>query len=523
MHAPSKTLANTLIVGAVLVLSGVVAWLTARPIDLVTADLGRHIANGYWLWHEGRTALLSQNFYSYTEPQAAFTNHHWLGGVLFYAVHQLAGFAGLSWLWLVLVAVSYALMAGMALTQYKSWRTWLVLLLAVPLASSRTEVRPEGFSVFFAAVFIFFLSRYTAGVGHRRWLLLLPLIMALWVNLHIYFVFGLAIIGFYAMQAWLQRPALRETGRMAQTRWLLFVAAASLMATMLNPFGLGLVLYPLKIFSNYGYMIVENQSLRFLLNYGLRLPVFPPALVALALLALGGLLALARGRDVRVLLRADVAIAGLFAVLASLALRNVAAFGVLGLPALASLWQASKSHHRALGAVRDVTLVSLVTLGLGGFWLWGGRGQIAQAGVGLQPDVNSAAEFFRQVGIKGPIFNNYDIGGYLIYHLFPSEPVFVDNRPEAYSESFLQDQYIKMQNDDATWRREAERYGLNTIFFFWHDATPHGQRFLTTRVQDPEWVPVFVDARCLILVKNIAQNQSIIERFAIPRETFRVR
>ena len=39
-------------------------------------------------------------------------------------------------------------------------------------------------------------------------------------------------------------------------------------------------------------------------------------------------------------------------------------------------------------------------------------------GFNLEKNINSSAEFFKNTKISGPIFNNYDIGGYLIYHLY---------------------------------------------------------------------------------------------------------
>ena len=38
---------------------------------------------------------------------------------------------------------------------------------------------------------------------------------------------------------------------------------------------------------------------------------------------------------------------------------------------------------------------------------------------GLSPYIQESALFFRHNNIEGPIFNNYDIGGYLIFNLFP--------------------------------------------------------------------------------------------------------
>jgi hypothetical protein len=142
------------------------------------------------------------------------------------------------------------------------------------------------------------------------------------------------------------------------------------------------------------------------------------------------------------------------------------------------------------------------------------------SGLGLAPNVNVSADFVRQNNIKGPIFNNYDIGGYLIYHFYPQERVFVDNRPEAYSVEFFEKTYIPMQEKEEVWQEKLEKYNFNTIFFYRRDATPWAQPFLIRRIEDPDWIPVYVDGYVLILVRNNEQNQDIINNHQLPREMF---
>jgi hypothetical protein len=75
-------------------ISLIAAAMAARLIDLSTADLGRHLANGRWVLENHD--VLYTNFYSDTHPHAPFVNHHWLSGLIFYGVHFLSGFMGLS-------------------------------------------------------------------------------------------------------------------------------------------------------------------------------------------------------------------------------------------------------------------------------------------------------------------------------------------------------------------------------------------------------------------------------------------
>ncbi|MBU2068241.1 hypothetical protein KKE13_01515, partial [Patescibacteria group bacterium] len=64
-------------------------------IDLTVVDLGRHIINGQMIL-AGQFGILDTNFYSYTEPDFSVINHHWGGGVIFYLIWKVFGFAGLS-------------------------------------------------------------------------------------------------------------------------------------------------------------------------------------------------------------------------------------------------------------------------------------------------------------------------------------------------------------------------------------------------------------------------------------------
>ena len=146
----------------------------------------------------------------------------------------------------------------------------------------------------------------------------------------------------------------------------------------------------------------------------------------------------------------------------------------------------------------------------------------AQPQLGLMPKVNASAEFFKQTSLKGPIFSNYDIGGYLIYHFGPQEKVFVDNRQEAFPPDFFQKIYIPMQEDSSVWRQEEVKYGFNVIYFYRHDLTPWGQDFMIARVKDPQWAPVFVDDYTIIFARRGSIDQGAIDRFELPKSMFKV-
>src|SRR6185369_2579311 len=58
-------------------------------------DLPRHIENGKMLL-QGHFDVLYKNYYSYTEPDHVFINHHWFYGVIAFLVYKVGSWPGLN-------------------------------------------------------------------------------------------------------------------------------------------------------------------------------------------------------------------------------------------------------------------------------------------------------------------------------------------------------------------------------------------------------------------------------------------
>jgi len=129
-----------------------------------------------------------------------------------------------------------------------------------------------------------------------------------------------------------------------------------------------------------------------------------------------------------------------------------------------------------------------------------------------------AADFFLRNKLKGPIFNNFDIGSYIEYRFYP-EKVFIDGRPEAYPAAFIQDVYMPMQTDKEIFSLVDNKYHFNTIFFSYIDQTPWASKFVSLIMKNPNWQLVYIDDFIMILVKNNSKNERLIEQFRIGEKT----
>lgn len=491
--------------------------LVTQKINLATADLGRHIKNGEMvLQKETREKVLTTNLYSYTFLGFPFLNHHWGSGVIFYLVHQAFGFNGISVLFLIVSLTTFGLFFDIAGKKSNFETAFLVSILLLPLMVDRTEIRPEAFSYLLMGVFLWVLSRKEKT---KKLLLVLPLLQLLWVNLHVYFFFGLFLIGVFLMEAIIKRN-LKETKELGK------IFLLSTLASCFNPAGLKGVLYPFLIFGNYGYRVLENQSVWFL-DKIIKYPASLYFKISFALLPLSWIFVFLKRKKVSLF---NLILTFFISYLGWTAVRNFTLFGFFALPIISSNLSGLnfKKKRSENGQSNDVVrffltsslaIMIIFVLFLVNVPYWRTKSSF---GFGLEGGIEKAAEFFKKENLKGPIFNNYDNGGYLIYYLYPKEKVFVDNRPEAYPKEFFDQVYIPMQDNNDRWKEMERKYNFNTVFFYRHDLTPWAQTFLVSRITDSSWVPIYVDDFSIIFVKRNEVNKKLIERFELPKEMFSV-
>jgi hypothetical protein len=502
-----------------------VGFLYARKIDLATADLGRHLQNGRWVVENHfnlseKNSPLFENYYSYTHPDFKVINHHWGSGMIFFFIWKLFDFSGLSLFYIFLSLVAFSLFFYVAFQESDFTLALLLAFFLAPLMAERTEVRPEIFSVLFGALFLFLLWEYFQEKISGKWLLFLGVLQVFWVNLHVYFFLGGFLVGAFwfseiihlLFQRLTDEEFARKTKKVKVLTIILFLV---FLAALINPFGFEGLFYPVKIFKNYGYTIVENKSVSFVKNYGIVDSNFTLIKIVLTLVFLSFVLLF--GVDRRKISLPYLIFSVFFGVLGWMAIRNFTLLGFFALPVLAynfSSFLGQKEGERNLVKEKGIAILYIILVMVG---LWGNFEYLNERwekkGIGLMSGATKAAEFFQKEGLKGPLFNNYDLGGYLIFSLFPEEKVFVDNRPEAYPDSFFSEVYKPMQEKADVFKKADQQYNFNAVFFYRNDITPWGMNFLKIIREDPEWALVYEDNYALIYLKKNEENRDLINKY----------
>ncbi|MBI4096896.1 MAG: hypothetical protein HY428_00580 [Candidatus Levybacteria bacterium] len=475
-----------------------------HPITAITQDLGRHLLLGKMIAQTGQ--IPKTNLFSYTYPDFPFINTHYLSEIIFSALSSAFGFTGLLVVMTLLMLIAYGLLVS---TGYRLIRHTVLIAIAsmlnLPILFERTDLRPEIFSFLLTAIFIVVLYRYREKFTALVFLLV-PLEL-LWVNMHIYFIIGILIVGLFVIDVIItHRHALSSK----YTSILVIVFCATLLVTLINPNGLQGAIYPFHVLQNYGYTIEENQSMFLLESLGFQKLSFPYFKITVFLLFLSLFLTLKRSR------RIDWLLAIVFTYLALSAVRNFPLFVFATLIPFMysfSLLYEKLNKTRMLANKRFKSLAVILVMGI---LLLQIKVIVAKKGVGLHEvtGAKNGVTFFEENNLRGPLFNNFDIGGYLIYRLYPKERVFVDGRPEAYPKDFFQNTYIPMQQDEVVFAKQDKKYHFNTIFFSHTDQTPWADAFLKRIVNTPLWRVVYLDDTIVILVKNNKSNASLIERFS---------
>jgi hypothetical protein len=467
-----------------------------HPITSITQDLGRHFLLGDIILKTFNVP--KTNLFSYTYPNFSFINLHWLSEVFLFIIFKFSGYNGLLIISTIIVSVSFGLIF-LKLKKISNFNALSICsILYLLILFERTDIRPEIFSFLFLSIFIVILYKYRDK--YTKWIYILPLIELLWVNMHIYFIVGNALIFFFFIE-----NLIFERKRIfsKKTKVLGTVFILSLIATIINPNGISGAIYPLLFQQNYGYQIEENQNIFFLWQ------IFQKQTIAFFAIASSLLLSsfLILFKKTRLI---DLILSIFFVYLAASAIRNFPLF-VFG-TFFAFVYNYSFILNKLSSKINKIFYVVIPFIFI---YLIFNIPQTKGFGFGVESGATAGANFFLKNNLKNPIFNNFDIGSYLDYRFYPRIKVFIDSRPGEYPADFFTNVYIPMQYDENVFNRVDRHYNFSSIFFSYLDQTPWANSFIHTIVRNPKWKIVYIDDYSLVLVKNNKQNEEIIKDYGM--------
>ena len=400
-----------------------------------------HIVVGRWIVEH--RAFPTRDPFSFTFTGAPWIAKEWLSQILYAGAHALAGWPGMVVLAAASVALAFALLTRHLVGELRPPQAILLAAGAFLLAAPHIVARPHALAF---PVMVAWVAGLVGAVdrGRAPSLWLLPL-MVLWANLHGGFTLGLLMVGAVGLDAIVTSAAavrVRTT-----VHWVGFGALA-LAAGCLTPYG------PQSMFTTVRILglgpalsiISEWQPADFSHLGGLEIVLF---------LALGTILW--RGitlPPVRILI-----LLGLIHMALS-AERNGEVFGLLApiivahplatqIAAIRAEPQGAASPRLFAGAATAlIALLLPIAFALAFALHYAPAARITPA----------AAVAALKEAHAGPLLNQYDFGGYLVY---AGLPTFVDGRTELYGGAFFTRYYRDITLADlADFDRLLDQYKI---------------------------------------------------------------
>lgn len=466
------------------------ALATFIPVD---TDTWWHIRSGEYTLTRG---MIYTDPFSFTKAGVPWTNHSWGSQIILYGVWQLAGNFGLA------IYTSALATAGMAVVYRMCTGSVYLRAFALVVGAATAAVfwspRPQMMSFFLSTVLLYLLYLYKRKKVDRLWLI--PIVISIWGNLHAGFSIGFILL-FGSIAGEVLGNVLNPQGEFvvpwSGIRKLVIVTLVSIVALLVNPYGLQMLAVPFQTVSIGALQnfIQEWNSPNFHERQ-----TWPFVLLLLGLLG-------AVGGSRQKLDWTDFVLASGTTFTALLAGRNIAVFAVVATPILTYHLDAMLTERGwVLKPVRSVTppmarlnltLVAVIMLGvLTKVLVVLDSKSVAQAQEERLPV--RVAEYLNNERPAGPMFNSYNWGGYLMFAT-PDYPVFVDGRTDMYGDQFLIT-YLQTATGSPNWQETLDRYGINLVVVEAQSGLARALR------AEPDWQLDYEDEMAAVFVREGAHG-----------------
>ncbi|MFQ5735254.1 MAG: tetratricopeptide repeat protein [Thermodesulfobacteriota bacterium] len=472
------------------------------------------LRSGEWIVSHSRVPATDPFSYTFAgHPWVDFTWGFQVLAHLFYA--YLGGWAGLFLLQVGLVSLTLAaLFINLRLLTGRLWLAVAVLFLAFVGAHTRFFVRPHLFEFFFVTLYLLLFTLHEKRSNPIYLYLLVPA-QVVWINMHSSAVLGTFIafsyFGGQVIDEFRQGGYSFRLDLSSRARRYLLAAVAMPVASLVNPYGPRLLLFPFvhnspgnaDAIRHIGEWIRPQFKELFFYFYPFPLDHF--AFIVL-LVCTAAALALSfkrvKARDLMLLAAAlymgvsHVRWLGLFCFFAAPVLAaNIA-------PVLAQ----RPGHLRALRWCAALLAVFLAAVMFRDYL---GAAKAADRGLGLKHGSypSGTVEFMKREHLAGNIYNEYVYGGYLIFY-YPELKVFIDGRtPTVYSPYFFWKS--RLVTDPGRWSRLTGEYSIDMALIKLRDP-------LCGKLHDNEgWKAVAFDDTSILYLKDTPRFRDVLSRYGI--------
>jgi hypothetical protein len=425
-------------------------------------------------------ALVRTDILSFTAHGKPWVNQQWGAEVLFAAVYRLGGWPLISLARCLSAGLAFSLVLQACRARGATMRqaSWLTLAFS-PVALGGLQARPQMFGMVLFATVVWITATRD---DHPSRLAAVPLVTLVWANLHGTFFLAPLVTGLAALDDFRRRSPLAKR--------TMAITALSILATVVNPFGLRVWDYVFGVSSNtvITRVIVEWQPPTI---HDLIGAIFFASILGAAVIAV---------RSERRLSWTSLLTMAIFIVIGLYAVRGIFWWGLIAPPLLADVLRPSRDanapHGDRLANVLLVALIGGLVILLLPWWRLAGGASAQEALLVRTPSPALARELQRVVRPGEGYFDPLPWASWLELTV-PTRPVFVDSRIELYPTAVWRD-YFDVTQAREGWERVLQRWHIRVVV-----AEREEQRELIPRLlHDPHWSVAYSDAGGMIFVRS---------------------
>ena len=401
---------------------------------LVDPDIWWHLKVGDWIVQHRSVPLVG--ILSRTAATRPWVAYSWGFEVILSRVYAWLGLMGFAYFGILLsVLVSIVLFATCFALSRRFWRSWLLTLFGTFAYVYALYPRPVFFSMMLFNVMLYLLLKAQRS-GQIRELYWFPLLFLVWANLHIQFIYGLATLGLYIVVTAAVRLASRLSINVSALRTsslslprLSVILAASAVASCIGPYSYRLFVVVVEYSrARQTYSIIEE----------LQSPSFVSFTSFIFLFVVMAAFYTAGSRK-----QIDLFQLSLIVIASLCAFRTVRDAWFAAIPAILLLADVPVEPNDRDPAFTPWQLLSLTGSTAVLIFLLATNTGFTARGVDYCVSTEfpvDAANFLRRIEPPGPIYNDFDWGGFLTWYL-PQYPVSIDGRNDLYGDKFVADYF----------------------------------------------------------------------------------
>jgi hypothetical protein len=509
-------MSNKKSLGLVLIILGFIL-LTLTGIHTISSpDIFTHIALG-------QAGNVKADTISYTMSGQTWINMNPLYNSMVASLWNLGG-AGL----VTLVHVLALLAAFIMMLHFsKEWggpvSQGLALLVCAHLLLPVFNPGPGIFFILFTALFLTLLYRVK---NFNLLAILLVVLQILWTNIHPSFLFGPALILFFAFENWQKtRNASRTTMVTPLTAKLLGLSVVALLVTLINP---NLINLHRHIFSNW-MVLTGKENIEWISLFGqfFSQDVFNNLTRFALLLGAAGLITLQKRLPTMITL---LALTGAILSVISPDMTHLFAFFafpfmILSFNAVSeylsrTLTMVFKTSDTMLHDLLAVITLILIIISAGSLITnraYINMGSASRFGLGVEEGAFpvAAADILSRTDFPKNILNIAHDGGYIAMKA-PGRKIFCDTRISFYGEEFYKTLDAALRGQPGAWKTVLSDWNPHAVVLngCWPDAGALASRLISSGV----WKLVYFDGATVILVRDLPEYATLIKDSAIQNQ-----